>query len=845
MLLTDAPVLTELDGRDVTLRSLPVEGGVVHASLPGFAPESVAAGDPIAAQLVSGGVVADVTGYYLQGLPPSRPLLADWRTWPWPPGLEPFLLMAHSSPHNQLCLMVDGEPRPVTDQALGSWLRALPELNTSKRPLEDPVVALTCSTGAVRPRLADLVGRLVWFPHGEMTVGAKPLDAVGRVAGGKVRLGVRCTADGEGGRFRSSYPQGPAGDRVRFAYRSRFASRPADWLVERSAAPGTRAPAGLRPYPIGGKRALGLCYFDRRDHASRSSVLAAPVLGSSYVAWTPNDAYQPGTSAHTAPPAGALRAAARPWHSRELGELPFDPDSVALVVCYFADGLFAVYDAWQDLTYWETPGPFGVRLRKDLAEAGRPAQGKVPSCVLLLTDFDAVSDSAREQLARALGGVELITVNAPSTLFLDEDSEHGVPRARIALLPATSRVTAPVWTATTTTGTSTTLPPAPAPGDRTDRALPADTVLRGSVHTTRTPTHSTATPRPWSFDAGMRTLPAQRLLEWAPERANQRRAALDGGADLADDCVPLAAEGFAAAYRRTGNRSAEAEDAAGDRVIAKKDWLGLMDILQVVPELWPDPAQLAKTLMQEPERLAVVRLARQNQHDHVILVVHGRDPDHPDQTGVWQVDFAKHPVTRRIISQPELLTLMSPASSVALLDGSGLPLSLSGTAGRRIPYRAALPDPGASPAATDGPEQANLPGTYILQGNRNGASTNQRSSVLHTTDLGPCVAVCGHNGTLAFMIHSDSLAHGGVGRTDLMLGIRRLVSIGTGDGWAISLIGGSTAGCSKYLRQHLPSATIRDLGESEGAYITKTGLVAKTNRELAALLGVPSISITQ
>ncbi|MFD9289176.1 hypothetical protein ACFWBV_12890 [Streptomyces sp. NPDC060030] len=376
----------------------------------------------------------------------------------------------------------------------------------------------------------------------------------------------------------------------------------------------------------------------------------------------------------------------------------------------------------------------------------------------------------------------------------------------------------------------------------------ADSALRGWVHTIRARTHSTTPPQSWNFDAGMGTLlPTQRLLEWAPKRANQRRAAMDGGVDAADDCVPLAAEGFAVAYGRRGNRSAEVEDAAGDRVIAKKDWLGLMDILQVVPDPWPDPATLAKTLMQGPERLAVVRLARQNQHDHVILVIHGRDPDHPGQTGIWQIDFAKHPVTRRITSQTELLTLMRPASSVALLDGSGLPQRLSGTKERRIPYRAALPDPGASPAATDRPEQAPLrplPGTYISQGNRNGASTNQSSSVLHTSDLGPCVAVCGHDGTLAFMIHSDSTARGGKGRTDLILGIRRLVSIGTGESWTISLIGGSTAGCGEYLRQHLPSATIHDLGESEGAYITETGLVAKTKRELAALLGAPSISIT-
>ncbi|MFE6904108.1 hypothetical protein ACFVFJ_46185 [Streptomyces sp. NPDC057717] len=512
-----------------------VEGGVVHASLPGFVPGSAVAGDSIAAQLVSGGAVVDVTGYYLQGLPPSRPLLADWRMWPWPPGLDPFLLMAHSTPQNQLCLIVDGEARPVTDEALGSWLRALPELNISTRPLEDPVVALTCSTGAMRLQLADLVGRLVWFPHGEMTVGVRPLDAVGRAAGDKMRLGVRCTADGEGGRFRSSYPQGPAGDRVRFAYRSRFASRPADWLVERSAAPGTRAPAGLRPYPIGGKRALGLCYFDRRDRASRSSALAGPVLGSSYVAWTPNDAYQPGTSAHTVPSAGALRAAARPWHSRELGELPFDPGGVAIVVCYFADGLFAVYDEWQDLTYWETPLAFGRRVCKDLAaaQAAGPAGGPPPSQVLLLTDFDAISENARGQAAQGLGGPELITVNVPSTLFLDEDSEHGAPRARIALLPATSGPAAPVWTATTTAGTSTTLSPAPGDlGDRTNRALSEE-----SSASAQDDVPSLVKPGT-SFDeaawreqsAAAHTLPAQQLLEWALKRAKQRRAALAGGA---------------------------------------------------------------------------------------------------------------------------------------------------------------------------------------------------------------------------------------------------------------------------------------------------------------------------
>ncbi|WP_217143264.1 hypothetical protein [Streptomyces sp. AC627_RSS907] len=262
---------------------------------------------------------------------------------------------------------------------------------------------------------------------------------------------------------------------MRFAYRLRFASCPADWLVERSAARGARVPAGLRPDPIGGERSVGLCYFDRRDRAFRSSALAAPVLGTSYVASTPNEAYRPGASAHTGPVAGAPRAAARPWHSHTLGELLFGLDGVATVVCYFADGLFAVYDERQDLTYWETPPAFGRRLCQDLAatRAAGPAKGQPPSRVLLLTDFDAISDSAREQVAQELGGPESITVNVPSTLFLDEASKHGAPRARIALLPATSGHTAPVWTATTTAGTSTTLSPAPGDmGDRINRALP-------------------------------------------------------------------------------------------------------------------------------------------------------------------------------------------------------------------------------------------------------------------------------------------------------------------------------------------------------------------------------------
>lgn len=138
-----------------------------------------------------------------------------------------------------------------------------------------------------------------------------------------------------------------------------------------------------------------------------------------------------------------------------------------------------------------------------------------------------------------------------------------------------------------------------------------------------------------------------------------------------------------------------------------------------------------------------------------------------------------------------------------------------------------------------------LRGTYIYQGNGNGAVTNKAGTVLFTSDLGPCVAVCGYNGSQSFMIHSDSTGAKGSGFKDLISGLRQLVFVGAGDGWTISLIGGSTAGTSAYLRrsENLPRATVYDLGESEGAYITETGVVAISKRRLARSLQSSDIYI--
>lgn len=139
-----------------------------------------------------------------------------------------------------------------------------------------------------------------------------------------------------------------------------------------------------------------------------------------------------------------------------------------------------------------------------------------------------------------------------------------------------------------------------------------------------------------------------------------------------------------------------------------------------------------------------------------------------------------------------------------------------------------------------------LTGTQVLQGNRNGKTLDASvaDTVLYTYDMGPCVAVCGYNGQIAFMIHSDSTGTGGTGATDLITGLRSLVStIGTGAGYTVTLNGGSINGVAAYLAQNLPDATVVKGAESDGSYITWNGKVATTKAKLAEALGVDSVTI--
>jgi hypothetical protein len=150
-----------------------------------------------------------------------------------------------------------------------------------------------------------------------------------------------------------------------------------------------------------------------------------------------------------------------------------------------------------------------------------------------------------------------------------------------------------------------------------------------------------------------------------------------------------------------------------------------------------------------------------------------------------------------------------------------------------------------SPGSSRERSTLTLRGSYVRQGNKKGKKTTSRDKVLFTSDLGPCVAVCGFDGNTAFMIHSDSTGTSGIGRTSLKDGVDSLVSMGSGSGWTISLIGGSVPGCMSYLQQYYPGASFDPIGESEGAYITGDGVVAKSKRRLAGRYGVDSITINE
>ena len=141
-----------------------------------------------------------------------------------------------------------------------------------------------------------------------------------------------------------------------------------------------------------------------------------------------------------------------------------------------------------------------------------------------------------------------------------------------------------------------------------------------------------------------------------------------------------------------------------------------------------------------------------------------------------------------------------------------------------------------------------LTGIEVFQGNLKGATllAGAANTVLWTNGLVGCVAVCGYNGATAFMIHSDSTGTGGIGATDLITGIRRLVGgIGTGGGWTVTLVGGSIPGVKRYLQTagNLPDAAFAEGDDTDAAYITWNGHAASSRAKLALQLGVDSVTV--
>jgi hypothetical protein len=381
---------------------------------------------------------------------PLPPFAAGGRhAWPWPRKLSPFVLLAHAS-SEALSLVIDGEVTPVADWALGAWMRRLPGLLIGVRALENPVVLLGCQAAGTLQRVADQTGRLGWAPTGVASLRVEPVDQSIPDAGERVLFGLGPAQGGRTGSFRSAFPRGSPGDRVRWAYRERFGPNDPRWLAERFAEPGASVSPKARPLTLAGAhggRIHGLAYFDERDRSSRPLASNVGGLRSDYAAWTLNDTYRPGTPRDIDLLTGALDQTSEPWHTRELGPVPVDLGSTLVVAGYFADARFLVPDVTTGLSHWEEPADFGRRIRRDFeaAAGGRHGtQPEMPRMVLLLTDFAPVTGAAAVEVARGLDGVETVTVSAPATLFLDDRPGIGVPPLRLALLPRQA-VDEPIW----------------------------------------------------------------------------------------------------------------------------------------------------------------------------------------------------------------------------------------------------------------------------------------------------------------------------------------------------------------------------------------------------------------
>ncbi|MFE5564825.1 hypothetical protein ACFQ68_07530 [Amycolatopsis japonica] len=457
--------------------------------------------------------IADFTGYYLRG--PDNPAYQgkpagaaeqirvvtwnkkqaeflpstadDWRPWPWPSEVDPYLLLIHGT-RAEMALAIRGMEERVAPSAVGAWARSHDGLRIEIRPLTDPMVLMSCDTAATRQTMADEVGRLVWAPTGAVSLGAEPIDLADRSAGVRVRVGLSRTKDGRPGRFRSAYPANSAGDRVRWAYRDRFGTGDTRWMAERFAPFGTSAPKTLRPREIvGSGRLFGWSFYDERDWTSRQALWNPAEVGSSYALWAPNNAYRPGTPRWLDRRTGRIAEAAEAWNTTGQGVLPFDPDDVVFVAGYFADNRFVVADKETDVAFFESPRRFGRRLRREFQAAS--GKGRVlPRTVVLLTDNKPVPQRVAALVAQGLKDVDVITVSLPGTLFLDDHPGAVIPQTRVALIAPSGRARTPIWRRTNSAGVRVNLTSLPNPqGLRANVLEPAASVPGEHVLVRRSP----------------------------------------------------------------------------------------------------------------------------------------------------------------------------------------------------------------------------------------------------------------------------------------------------------------------------------------------------------------------
>ena len=157
--------------------------------------------------------------------------------------------------------------------ALGAWIRGLlGGLRAGARPLADPVVLMACAAARSARAVADETGRLVWGPTGDVSLGGEPVRLGDPAAGVRACVRLGPAADGRAGRFRSAWPQGPAGDRARHAWRERPGTAgPAGW----PGSPRRRAPPRRRTWRRGGSAAAAACSAGRSS-TSATGIPAGP-----------------------------------------------------------------------------------------------------------------------------------------------------------------------------------------------------------------------------------------------------------------------------------------------------------------------------------------------------------------------------------------------------------------------------------------------------------------------------------------------------------------------------------------------------------------------------------------